>query len=71
MRRPLLSLGDCRCSLRDALNHHMFDLRDRFRWVQPFRTNLRTVHDRVAAIELEWILEIVKALSGRFITAID
>ena len=71
MHRPLFRWVNCLCRLSDALNHHMFDLRDRFRWVQPFRTNLRTVHDRVAAIELEWILEIVKALSGRFITAID
>ena len=49
----------------------MLDLRDGLGWVQPFRANLGTIHDRVAPIEFERIFEIVQALARRFIAAID
>ena len=57
--------------LSDALDHHMFDLGDRFGWIEPLWTDLRAVHDRVATIQFERVFEIIETLTGRFIAAID
>ena len=49
----------------------MLDLSDRFGGVETFRANLRAIHDRVAAIQLERIFEIIQPLARRFVAAID
>ena len=68
---PAFFIGHLFRELCDALNHHVFDLGDRFSWVQPFRTNLSTVHDRVAAIELERVFQLVQPLARRLVPAVD
>ena len=45
-------------------------LRDRLGRVQPLRTGLGTVHDGVAAVEPERVLEIVEALAGGLVAAV-
>ena len=49
----------------------MFDLGNRFGRIKAFRADLRTVHNGVAAIELERIFEIIETLTRRLIAAID
>ena len=49
----------------------MFDLGNRFGGVQAFRADLGAIHDRMAAIQLEWVFQIIEALAGGFVAAID
>ena len=52
-------------------DHHLLHLGDRLGRVEALRAGLRAVHDGVAAIEAEGILEIVEALAGRLVARID
>src|SRR3954471_10469246 len=54
-----------------ALEHHLLDLRDGLRGIEILRTGLGAVHDRVAAIQPEGILEIVETFAERFVTRVD
>ena len=45
-------------------HHHLLDLGDRLRRVQVLRAGLGAVHDRVAAVEPERVLELVEPLAG-------
>src|SRR3546814_14469171 len=45
-----------------TLHHHLLGLGNRLRRIQNLRTGVSAVHDRVAEIQLEWILERVKSL---------
>src|SRR5690606_6672123 len=47
-----------------ALQHQLLDGADGLRGVQPLRAGPRAVHDGVAAVELERVLEVVQALAG-------
>src|SRR4249919_1561209 len=54
-----------------TLQHQLLDLADRLRRIQAFRAGARAIHDGVAAVELERILEIVEARTGVFIARVD
>src|SRR5690606_3710537 len=58
-------------SRRLPRDHHLLDLRDRLGGVQPLGAGLGAVHDRVAAVELERILEVVEPLRRRLVAAVD
>lgn len=49
--------------LNPPLDHHLLDFGNCLGWVQTLRAGLRAVHDRVAAIKAERILEVVEALA--------
>src|ERR1700747_844113 len=53
-----------------AFGHHPLSVADRLRGIQPLRAGLRAVHDRVAAIEPERILEAVEPLTRALIAAV-
>src|SRR5690606_16632989 len=53
-----------------AFHHELLDLRDCLGGVEPLRAGLRTVHDGVAAIEAERILEVVEALARHLIAGV-
>src|SRR3546814_16284256 len=61
--------------LRPALllprQHQLLDLADRLGRVQALRAGPGAVHDRVAAVELERILEVVQARDGVLVSAVD
>src|SRR5262249_35686424 len=52
------------------VHHHTLDLGDGLGGVEALRAGLGAVHDGVAAVEAERILEIVEALSGRLVAAV-
>src|SRR5258708_25417263 len=52
------------------LDHLQLELGDGFRGVEALRARLGAVHDGVAAVEPERILEIVEPLAGGFIPGI-
>src|SRR4051794_10848875 len=52
------------------LDHVLLDLGDRLRRIEVFWTGLRAVHDGVAAIEAERILEIVEPLAGGLVARV-
>ncbi len=54
-----------------TLDHHLLDLGDRLRRVESLRAGLGAVHDGVAAIEAERILEIVEPFSSGLVAAVD
>src|ERR1700675_138566 len=54
-----------------AFGHHPFGIGNRTRRVEPFRAGVGAVHDGVAAIETERILEPVEALAGMLIPTVD
>ncbi len=56
--------------LQSALHHHFLGLGDCLRRIQPFRTNLCTIHDGVAAIQLERIFKLIQSLSRRVIATV-
>src|SRR5512140_2634923 len=54
-----------------ALDDHLLDLRDRLRRIEILRAGLRAVHDRVATVETERVLELVEALAGGLVARVD
>ena len=67
--------GAARRSRRPAsqppLDHHGLDVRDRLGRVEALGAGLGAVHDRVAAIKAERVLEIVEPVAPRFVARID
>src|SRR6202042_273467 len=57
--------------LLPPLDHHLLDVDDRLGRIQALGTGLRAVHDGVAAIEAERVLEAIKPLALRFVAGID
>src|SRR5713101_3283467 len=53
-----------------ALGHHSLGIGNRARRVEAFRAGLGAVHDGVAAIEPERVLEPVEALAGALVAAV-
>src|SRR6185437_10332497 len=47
------------------------DLGDRLGGIEALRAGLGAVHDRVAAVELEWIVERIEALAGLLVARVD
>src|SRR5262249_720322 len=58
------------CGSHLPLDHHPLDLGDGLGRVEVLGAGLGAVHDGVAAVEAERILEIVEALSGRLVAAV-
>src|SRR5687768_5887907 len=56
--------------LKLPLHHELLDLGNRARRRETFGAHIRAVHDGVAAIETEWILEIVEPLAGMLVAAV-
>ena len=54
-----------------AFDHHLFDIRNRLRRVQTLWTGFRAIHDRVTAIQLERVFQIIKPLASGFVAAVD
>src|ERR1700686_3423215 len=54
-----------------AFGHHPLGIGNRTRRVEPFRAGVGAVHDGVAAIETERVLEPVEALAGVLIPTVD
>src|SRR5665811_638619 len=52
------------------LDHHPLDLHDGLGGVEALRAGLGAVHDGVAAIEPERVLELVEPLAGRLVAAV-
>ena len=52
------------------LDHHALDLGDGLGGVEALRAGLGAVHDGVAAVEPERVLEIVEPLAGRLVAAV-
>src|SRR5262249_59505852 len=52
------------------LDHHPLDLGDGLGRIETLRAGLGAVHDSVAAVEAERVLEIVEALPGRLVAAV-
>src|ERR1044071_3292373 len=53
-----------------ALDQHLLDFGDRLRRIEALRAGLGAVHDGVAAIEPERVLEIVEALALGLVAAV-
>src|SRR6056297_1559953 len=53
------------------LDHHLLDLCNRLGGVEALGAGLGAVHDRVTAIELERIFQIVQPLARRLVAAVD
>src|SRR5712691_6345338 len=53
------------------LDHLFLDLGDRLRRIEVLRAGVGAVHDGVAAIEPERVLEIVEPVAGRLVAAVD
>src|SRR6201991_2687363 len=62
--------GECLRGLHLPVDHLALDAGDRLRGVESLRAGLRAVHDGVAAVEPERILEIVEALALVFVAAV-
>src|SRR6516225_5586418 len=58
------------CGSHLPLDHHPLDLGDGLGGVEALRAGLGAVHDGVAAVETERILEIVEALAGGLIARV-
>src|SRR5690606_24150168 len=54
-----------------ALQHQLLDGADGLGRVQPLRAGPRAVHDGVAAVELERILEVVQPRAGVLVARVD
>src|ERR1700712_3767717 len=54
-----------------AGDHHLLDFRDGLGRIQPLRAGVRAVHNRVAAIEPERIMQVVEPLARGFVARVD
>src|ERR1043165_1528465 len=57
--------------LQLPLDQRSLDFGDRLGWIEALRAGLRAVHDGVAAVELERIIERIEPLAGLLIARID
>ena len=57
--------------LQASLDQHLLGFGDGFCRIQTLGANLCAVHDGVAAIELERIFKIIKALTGCIVSAVS
>src|SRR5262245_8482841 len=58
------------CLLNLPVHHLALDAGDRLRRVEPLRAGLGAVHDGVAAVEPERVLELVEALAFLLVAAV-
>ena len=56
--------------LKVTFGYHLLRFRNGLGWVQSFGARVRAVHDRVAAIQTEWIFQFIQALAGHLVTAV-
>src|SRR5215217_8233493 len=73
---PTSSINSCWLSLtrpdsRGAFCDQLLGLGDRFGQVEALRADVGAVHDRVAAVQAERVLEGVEPLSRGLVTAVD
>src|SRR5262245_4289312 len=68
--RARIREGGRAAGLNLPLDHHLLDLGDRLGRIEVLRAGVRAVHDGVAAVEPERILEVVEALAGRLVAAV-
>src|SRR5271156_4345169 len=54
-----------------AMRQKLLDFADRLGWIEILGACLGTVHDGVAAIQAERILEAVEPLTARLVAAVD
>ena len=47
-----------------STHQHFFDLADGFGWVELFRADVDAVHNRVAAEQTIWVVEVVETRGG-------
>src|SRR3569833_3664610 len=69
---------ECRCRRHVTphvsalpLDEHFLDLCNRTRWIEVLGAHIGAIHDGVAAIEPERILELVEPLARRLVAAVD
>src|SRR6185437_1616869 len=70
-RSARASASISRYASRLALDQHALDLGDGLRGIQILRADVRAVHDGVAAIETERVLQRIEPLAGRLVAAVD
>src|SRR5688500_19210215 len=68
-KSPSLSREGWEASDR-PLHQHLLGLGDRLGRVEALGADVRAVHDRVAAIEAERILQLVEPLAGQLVAAV-
>src|ERR1700722_1733561 len=54
-----------------AMSHQLLDFGDGLGGIEILGARFRAVHDGMAAVQTERILEVIEALAGRLIPAID
>jgi len=54
-----------------AMSHHLLDFADGFGGIEILRARLGAIHDGMASIQAKWIFEIIEALAGRLVPAVD
>src|SRR5271156_6734084 len=54
-----------------AMSHHSLDFADGLGGIEILGAGLRAIHDGMAAVQPEWILELVETFSGSLVAAID
>ena len=54
-----------------AFCQHFLGFRDCFGRIEVFGAGVGAIHNRVAAIEAEWVFQLIQPLTGGLITAVD
>src|SRR5262245_21181987 len=75
-RRSLASCGRSDSSVRisdsvASFGQHLLDFGNGPRGIQILRAGLGAIHDGVTAIQAERVLELIEALTTRFVAAVD
>src|SRR5258708_34681581 len=58
-------------AINGAMSHHLLDFADGLGRIEVFRACLGAIHDGMAPVQPERILEIIEALAGRLVAAVD
>jgi len=66
--KRLTEVSDSSCLLLLVRGHHLFDLSYRLSWVQALGTSLGAVHDSVASVEGERILQLGQTFLCEFVS---
>src|SRR5262249_34962789 len=54
-----------------SFDQQLLDFRNGLSWIESLRAGLGAIHDGVAAIEAEGVLQIVQPVAGRLVAAVD
>src|SRR6266852_6850117 len=71
LRKRTAASISSKCASGPSFDQQLLDFRVSLSGIESFGAGLGAIHNGVAAIEAEWVLQVVKPVAGCLVTAVD